>query len=55
MDTGEGIKEFGVGAIGGGEGAGQEGLAHARRAKAEDVEVLADPVALGQLENETTV
>ena len=44
-----------VAAGGVGQGTGQEGLAHAGRAEDEDVEVLADPLALGQLENEPPV
>ena len=80
LDTGEGIEEFGVGAIGVGqsglvqkaggalvadievvaaggvgESAGQEGLAHTGWAEDEDVEVLTDPFALGELENEAPV
>jgi hypothetical protein len=38
-----------------GEGACQEGFAHAGGAEDEDVEVLVDPFALGQLENEATI
>jgi hypothetical protein len=38
-----------------GKSTSQEGLAHAGRAKDEDVEVLADPVTLDELENEATV
>ena len=44
-----------VAAGGVGESAGQEGLADAGRAEDEDVEVLVDPLALGQLENEAAV
>jgi len=38
-----------------GQSTGEERLAHAGWAKDKDVEVLADPLALGQLENEPSV
>jgi len=38
-----------------GEGACQEGLAHAGGAEDEYIEMLVDPFALGQLENKTTI
>jgi hypothetical protein len=44
-----------VAAGGVGQSASQESLTHAGWAKDEDVEVLADPLALGQLENEPPV
>jgi len=37
------------------ESRSEESLAHARRSQDEDIEVLVDPFALGQLENEATV
>ena len=44
-----------VATAGVGEGGGQESFARAGRAKDKDIEMLADPLALGQLENKATV
>ena len=80
LDTREGIKQVGVGAVGVsesglvqeaggaqvadievvaasgvGESAGQESLAHAGGTEDQDIEMLADPLTLGQLENEAPV
>jgi hypothetical protein len=50
------IADIEVVAAGGvGQSTGQESLAHARWPEDEDVEVLLDPLALGQVENEATV
>ena len=50
------VADIEVVATGGvGQSASQESLTHAGWAKDEDVEVLADPLALGQLENEAPV
>jgi len=80
LHSGEGVEEFGIGAVGVGEGrlvqeaggalvahgeivaaggvgegAGQKGFPYARWAEDEHVEVLSDPFALSQLEDETAV
>lgn len=80
LGAGEGVEEFGIGAVGVGEvdvvqqpggavvadrkvvttsrvgqRASQEGFPDAGRAEDENVEVLVDPLALGQMEHETAI